>query len=157
MTTSTESTAATTHDQHSSPTGEGLGRPLHRRLGRAATVLASALVTMVSFLLLRAAGADFTITDPGEGKVPHTFVAVEIAIVTGVLGLLGWVTLAGLERWTRRARTIWISLAAAVVLVSLVPIWIEQATTQTRFSLAVVHVVVGLSLLPLLRFGRAAA
>jgi uncharacterized protein DUF6069 len=107
---------------------------------------------MACFLVLRAAGADFTITDPGQGKPPHTFVATEIFSVTAIIGLLGWATLAGLERWTRRSGRIWERLALAIVLLSLVPIWIERATTQTRFSLAVVHIVVGVALLPLLRF-----
>jgi len=125
-----------------------------RRLGRAATLAGAMIITTGVFLVARAAGADFTITDPGQGKVPHTFVPVEIGIVTAVFGLLGWATLAMLERWTRRPRKIWGSLALAAVLLSLVPIWIERATTQTRFSLAVVHVVVYLALLPLLHFGR---
>jgi uncharacterized membrane protein len=131
------------------------GRPLsanRRRLGRAATVVGAAVVTTAVFLAARAAGADFTITDPGEGKVPHTFVAAEIATVTVVFGLLGWLTLAALERWSRRAHRIWVTLALVVVLLSLVPIWIERATTETRLGLAVVHIVVGLALLPLLRF-----
>ena len=125
-----------------------------RRLGRTATVAGAVIVTTGVFLVARAAGADFTITDPGQAKVPHTFVPVEIAMVTTFFGLLGWGTLAMLERWTRRSRKVWGTLALAAVLLSLVPIWIERATTQTRFSLAVVHIVVYLALLPLLHFGR---
>jgi len=40
-------------------------------------------------------------------------------------------------------------LALVILLLSLVPIWIGRATTQTRLSLAVVHIVVGLTLLSL--------
>lgn len=135
----------------------GRGSTSRRRLGRAATVVAAVVATTACFLAARAAGADFTITDPGQGKVPHTFVAVEIAMVTAVIGLLGWVTLAALERWTHRAAKIWAYLAVGIVFLSLVPIWIERATTQTRFSLAVVHGVVGVMLVPLVRFGRVGA
>jgi hypothetical protein len=38
-----------------------------------------------------------------------------------------------------------------VVLLSLVPIWIEQATTDTRVLLAVIHVAIGVALVPMLR------
>jgi hypothetical protein len=127
---------------------------MRRRLGRAATVCGASAITTVSFLLARAAGADFTITDPGEGKIPHTFVATEIAIVTAVIGLLGWATLAALERWTRRPGRIWGSLAVGVLLLSLVPIWIERATTETRIGLVIVHVAVAVGLLPFLRAGQ---
>jgi hypothetical protein len=122
-----------------------------RRLIRAAAVCGAALTTTVIFLIARAAGADFTITDPGQGKIPHTFVAPEIATVTAVIGLLGWVVLAALERWTRRPRTIWSVLAVVVVALSLVPIWIERADTDTRIGLAVIHIAVAIALLPMLR------
>jgi hypothetical protein len=128
-----------------------------RPLLRAAVVIGAALATTVTFLLARAAGADFTITDPGEGKVPHTFVATEIAMVTVVIGLFGWATLAVLERWTSRAHRIWTVLAVVIVLLSMPPIWIERATTSTRIGLVIVHLVVGLALLPLLRAGSARA
>jgi len=128
-----------------------------RRLGRVATVAGAALVTTACFVAIRAAGADFTITDPGQGKVPHTFVAAEIAMVVVVIGLFGWAVLAMLERWTRRPQMIWGTLALVVVLLSLVPIWIERATTSTRIGLVVVHVVVGVALLPLLRNRNTAA
>lgn len=127
-----------------------------RRLGRAATVGGAVAITTACFLVARAIGADFTITDPGEGKVPHTFVAPEIAMVTAIIGLLGWLTLAALERWARRPRKIWGGLALGIVLLSLVPIWIERATTETRLSLVVVHLAVGVGLLPFLRTDRAA-
>jgi Family of unknown function (DUF6069) len=123
----------------------------HRCLIRAAAVCGAALTTTAIFLIGRAAGADFTITDPGQGKIPHTFVAVEIATVTAVIGLLGWVVLAALERWTQRPRKIWSVLALVVVALSLVPIWIERADTDTRIGLAVIHIAVAVALLPLLR------
>jgi hypothetical protein len=37
------------------------------------------------------------------------------------------------------------------VLLSLPPIWIEQATTDTRFFLAAVHLAVGAALVPMVR------
>ena len=123
-----------------------------RRLFRAVTVAGAALSSAAVFAVAHAAGTDFTITDPGQGKIPHTFVAPEIAIVTLVIGLAGWATLALLERWTRRPHLIWSVLAASVLVLSYVPIGIEVATTSTRIMLAVIHTVVAAALLPLLRW-----
>jgi hypothetical protein len=127
-----------------------------RRLFRAVTVGGAALSSAAVFAVAHAAGTDFTITDPGQGKVPHTFVAPEIAIVTLVIGLLGWATLALLERWTRRPHLIWTVLAASVLVLSYVPIGIEVATTSTRIMLAVIHTVVAVALVPLLRYDPSA-
>jgi hypothetical protein len=124
-----------------------------RPLVRAAVVCGAALAATATFLLARAIGAEFTITDPGEGKVPHTFVATEIAMVTVVIGLVGWACLAVLERWTSRAHRIWTVLAVTMVVLSMPPIWIERATTSTRIGLVLVHLVVGVALLPLLQAG----
>ena len=146
-------TTITDLDHSTATAAAGHRSAVRRPLVRAAIVAGAALAATATFLLIRATGADFTITDPGEGKVPHTFAALEIAMVTVVIGLLGWATLAILERWTRRAHRIWTFLAVAIVLLSMPPIWIERATTSTRIGLVLVHLVVGAALLPLLRAG----
>lgn len=122
-----------------------------RRRVRAAAVGGAALATSALFLVGRTAGTDFTITDPGAAAVPHTFVLPEIAMITVLFGLLGWATLALLERYTSRARRIWTWLAGAVVALSLVPIGIERATTDTRIMLALIHIAVGAALVPMVR------
>jgi hypothetical protein len=146
MTTITAPTTAPTRTRSAAVTDAA-----RRRLFRVSTVAGAAVINAGIFAVARAAGTDFTITDPGEGKIPHTFVAVEIAMVTVVLGLLGWITLAVLERWIRRPQRTWSILAAVIVVLSFVPIGIEQATSSTRIGLAVIHVTVALTLLPLLR------
>jgi hypothetical protein len=122
----------------------------HRR-ARAAAVGAAAVATSLLFLAGRAAGTDFTITDPGTGKVPHTFVLPEIAVITLIIGLLGWATLAVLEHYTARAQRVWAVLAAGVLVLSFVPIGIEQATWDTRVVLTAIHIAVAAALLPMLR------
>jgi len=129
----------------------GRGAATTRRRVRAASVVGASVSAAAVFAAGHAAGVDFTITDPKPGAVPHTFVLPEIAIVTLVIGLAGWATLACLERVTSRGRAVWSVLATAIVLLSLVPIWIERATTETRLLLAVIHVVVGLGLVPMVR------
>ena len=131
------------------------GVPTHpvraRRLQRLGLVAGAGVTNAVIFLLAHAAGTDFTITDPGPAGKAHTFVAPEIGIITVICALAGWATLAALERWTVRPRAIWSGLALAVVLLSLVPIGIEQATTSTRIMLGVIHVMTAVALLPMLR------
>ena len=143
-TASTSTTPATAADH------PGAVRRARRRT-RAASVVAAAVSAGAVFAAGSAAGTDFTITDPTPEAVSHTFVLPEIMIVTLVIGLTGWATLALLERITSRARVIWASLATAIVLLSLVPIWIERATTDTRILLAAIHVVVGVALVPMVR------
>jgi hypothetical protein len=147
-------TTSTTTTTLAAGTGSSAGAArtgAHRRLVRAGSVAAAAAATGAIFAAGRAAGTDFTITDPGQHAVPHTFVLPEIVIVTLVIGLAGWLTLAFLERVTSRAQLVWSTLATVTVLLSLVPIWIEKASTDTRILLAVIHIAVGLVLIPMAR------
>jgi hypothetical protein len=73
---------------------------------------------------------------------------VAVLVVTAVIGLLGWATLALLERLSRRGTRAWAVLAGLVVVASMVPIWLVDATTATRVALFCVHLVVGLVLIP---------
>ena len=119
-----------------------------RRLVRAACVAAAGLANGAVFAACRAGGVEFTTTDAtGE----HPFPLSGIVLISVVFGLLGWATLAGLERWTRRPVLIWSVLATAVVLLSMVPIALIDASAGTKAALAVIHVVVALALLPMLR------
>ena len=119
-----------------------------RRGVRAASVAAAGLANGAIFVVCRAGGVEFTTTDAtGE----HPFPATGIVLVSVVFGLLGWATLAGLERWTRRPALIWSVLATVVVLLSMVPIALIDASAGTKAALAVIHVVVALALLPMLR------
>jgi hypothetical protein len=66
------------------------------------------------------------------------------------IGLVGWVVLALLERFTRRARAIWSTLAVIVLALSFAPIWLVGATTGTRAALVVLHIAVAAVLVPLM-------
>ena len=138
---------ATTATSLTAETAAGTGAT-HRRLVRAGCAAAAGLANGAVFLALRAGGVDFTTRDAaGE----HPFPASGIVLVSVVFGLLGWAALAVLERWTRRPVRIWSALAAAVVLLSMVPIALIDASGGTKAGLAVLHVVVALALLPMLR------
>jgi hypothetical protein len=105
------------------------------------------VVTLAVWLLGHLAGADYWITD-SQGTVRID--ALVTTQVTVVLGLVGWGVLALLERLTRYGTTVWTVLAAVVVVASMIPIVLVEATTATRFALAAVHLAVGAVLVPAL-------
>lgn len=119
------------------------------RLVRAASVVAATVSNSVFFAAARAAGTEFQIQNPQGEMVPfHTY---EIAMVTFVIAALGWATLAMFERFTRRPRRNWIVLAGAVLALSFVPIPLSVMSDGTKVALAVIHVIVGVALAPMLR------
>jgi len=121
------------------------GRAALRRRRRALGIVATLVVTLAVWLLGHLAGADYWITD-SQGTVRID--ALVTTQVTVVLGLAGWAVLALLERLTRYGTTIWTVLAAVVVVASMIPIGLVEATTATRIALVAVHLAVGAVLVP---------
>lgn len=78
-------------------------------------------------------------------------VTVQVAVV---LGLLGWGVLALLERFTRHGRAMWTALGSAILVASMVPVFLVDATTPTRIGLVLVHLAVGGALLATLPRAR---
>jgi hypothetical protein len=72
-------------------------------------------------------------------------------MVTLVIATVGWVVYALLARFTSRARRTFSILAGAVLALSIVPIFIEVATDQTRAALIVLHSVLLVAFIPVLR------
>lgn len=118
-----------------------------RRLRRPLGIVVTLLVTLAVWAVGHLAGADYRITD-SMGTVRIDLVVV--TQVTLVIGLLGWATLALLERFTRRATAIWTSLAVIVLVASYVPVFLVEATVATRVALVAVHTAV-VVLVPALR------
>src|SRR4051812_4434589 len=117
---------------------------------RGTAVVAAVLANSVLFLGARALGTEFQITDPGATEA-HQFIVPEIAVFTAFFALLGWGSLALLERVTHHAKVVWTMLAGTVLVLSYVPIGIEQATPATKAMLTVIHTVVAVALVPMLR------
>lgn len=112
-----------------------------RRVRRALGLVATLVVTLLTWAAGALAGADYVLTDPtGSARLDVTAVAG----VTIVVALLGWATLALLERLTRRGTAIWTALAVVVLVASYVPVFLVEATTATRIALLAVHTAVGL-------------
>jgi hypothetical protein len=120
----------------------------HRRLLRLAAVGATVVVTLAVWAVGRLAGADYVLRDP-SGSV--TIDAMTTAVVTLVAAALGWGALALLERLTRYAVGIWVGMAATVVIASMVPIFLVDATPGTQVALFFVHLAVAVLVPALLR------
>lgn len=123
----------------------------HPRRARALAVGAAVLANSLLWLAGRALGIDFEIADPGKASTPHAFILPEIAGFTLLFALLGWGALALLERYSRRPAAIWSGLAVTVLLLSFVPIGIEQAGAGTRTMLTLIHIAVAVPLFTMLR------
>ena len=134
----------------STPTApRAVSKPRRRR--RAAVVGGTVLATGAVWMVAAALGADFVLTD-STGTA-----AISLPVVAGftlIFALLGWAALAALERWTRHSATrTWRYLAAAVALLSLVPVFAEHATGGTKAALTLIHLTVAAVLIPALPHG----
>jgi hypothetical protein len=126
------------------PVTQAAGR---RRQNRALAVLgavaAAVLVWVVGEPLL---GNDLVVVQPGQPAQDLGLAAV--ATVALGASLLGWATLALLERLTRHGTLIWTVIAAVVLLLSFGPVAGVEATGGTKAVLTVMHAAVGAILLP---------
>lgn len=123
-----------------------------RRRGRALTVGAAVLVTSTLWLAARILHIDLRV-DMRNGQPPMVVELPLVITFSLVAALLGWATLALLERFTSRGRTIWRLLAAATLLLSFLPIVSVQATTGAKTVLALMHIAVAAVLIPALPGG----
>lgn len=115
-------------------------RPTRTR--RAVTVLvavASALaVWAVAVSLL---GVDLSIAS-GHDQPPMLIGFGAVAATSLAASLAGWASLAVLERFNDRARTIWTTTAIVVLLVSLAPVAAVDTSGAATATLALLHLIV---------------
>lgn len=119
-----------------------------RRGERAVAVGLSALATSAVWAVADISGTDFRLSDAQSSVVIGLPTVVGFTLFCAGFG---WAALAVLERFARRAVAAWTGLAIGVLLLSIVPIFLEHATDGTRLALVVIHVVVAAVLIPLLR------
>ncbi len=127
--------------------------PSHRQLrSRAfavtAAVLAALLVWSVAVPLL---GVDLAVRTTPGGHTAQTIGFAFVLAVSLLASLLGWGLLAGLERRTHRAGTIWTITAGVVLLGSLTGPLTAAVTTAAAVALVLLHLSVAAVLIPLLR------
>lgn len=118
-----------------------------RTLRRLVTLAAAALAGLLVWALTRA--LDVALVTPAREGHPSQDIPVLAVLATSVVaGLAGWALLAVLERTTRRPRSLWLSIAGAVLLVSLAgPLLGQGLGTSTKLALVLMHVCVGLVIL----------
>lgn len=119
-----------------------------RRIRRATAAVWTAAVIAVLWAVGAGLGVDYVLSDSTGTAVISLPVAV---IATSVFALLGWGTLALLERFTRHGMVIWTVLAIGVALLSVVPVFLEGASAGTHAALTVLHLAVAAVLVPLVR------
>lgn len=124
--------------------------PTTSTLRRRALAVGVAVVACLAIWSIGAlVGVDYTVESPGQ---PATVIgAGAIFVVALGAALLGWAALALLERFAARAaRPVWISLAVAVTLLSLIPLVGVEATGGAKLTLGATHVAVAVALIALL-------
>ncbi|MFG3556901.1 DUF6069 family protein [Micromonospora sp. NPDC047557] len=115
---------------------DGASRVRNRSIALVVAVLAAVAVWSIATL----AGAQLTV-DQGSG--PQDVTVLAVLVTSALAALLGWGLLAALERLSARATTIWTGIAVAVLVLSLVPASLVDASAGTRFALVLMHLVVG--------------
>jgi hypothetical protein len=130
------------------PRGQGHSTVTSVRRARLIAIVAATIATSLIWLVGHVLGANFTVQASAKS------ITIDLPAVIGFTLCFsgsGWATLALLERYTRRPMTTWTLLAGSVYLVSVVPIFAEQATAGTRTALVLIHTSVAAILIPLLR------
>jgi hypothetical protein len=136
-----------------SPTNQSVTTSTTHRYFRALAVGGAVLASGLLWLVAQMLGIDLRVDQPDDGQPPVTVDLTVIIGVTLTLSLLGWGALALLERYTRRAGTIWSVIAGSVLLISFVPVLGVEATPGTKTLLSLMHLAVAAVLIPMLRRG----
>lgn len=115
----------------------------------AATVAATVAVWVLAEPVL-----GFDLRGPAQGGQggTHDVNAAAVAVAGLVASLAGWAFLVVLERFTSRARGVWTAVALVVLLLSLGgPLSGAGISTANKAWLALMHISVAATLIPLLR------
>jgi len=124
-----------------------------RRRTRGLAIVAAAAATFTVWTIAhQIAGADLVV-DTGSGET--TVTAGAVLLVTVAVGLAAWGALALVERFTRRAATVWSAIAAAVLLISLLGPIGSAAGAGATAALVAMHLVTGAVLIPIMGLSSA--
>lgn len=108
------------------------------------------LATGLIWLTAHALGITLKV-DLRNGRPPQTFGPAFLLGFTFLFSLLGWISLAILERYANRALRIWTGLGLVVLMMSFVPIAAAGATASVKTVLCTIHLAVAAVLLSLMR------
>ena len=110
----------------------GVGRTARRVIVIATAAVANGLAWVGG----QHAHIEYVMQTPfGEREITLTLVVA----ATMISGLAGWAAFSLLERRTSNAERAWIVLAALVLTLSIVPIFVLQADLDTRLTLTALH------------------
>jgi Family of unknown function (DUF6069) len=123
------------------------GRVRYRLLAMVLGVAAAIIVWVVASLM----GIQLEVTSPLVGTLEINLPLVIISALP--LALAAWGVLALFERFTPRARRIWTIVAIGVLVLSVPPLALLDATVATKIALAFMHLATGVTLILLLRWG----
>lgn len=116
-------------------------------LVRVAAIGIAAAATGLTWLFGRLAHVDY-IADTPAGTRQITLALTIVATLAA--GLAGWVVIALLERYTSSPGQIWIVLTLAVLVSSIVPVFLTSANLGTQLMLTALHCVAAAVLIPAL-------
>jgi Family of unknown function (DUF6069) len=122
----------------------------YARRQRLMTVIAATAATFAIWLIAHPIVGINLETARRANEQSSTIGSLNVVFVTTIAGLVGWTSLAILERMTARARTIWTACATVMLLVSLLgPL--SAATTGATITLFSMHLAAGIVLISGLR------
>lgn len=119
-------------------------RSMPKTMPRAGVALAAVLAAVLVWIAFDAIGG-MDLKQPAfeSGAAPTDLGLGPVLFASAMGAALGWISLAALERLTRRGRRAWTIVAVIALLVSLGgPMGGEGITTGNRLVLALMHVVV---------------
>jgi hypothetical protein len=117
---------------------------------RGGTVLAGVLAAVIVWALAKIAVHD--LRQPAFGTATPQDLNAAVVIGAALIGgLLGWSSLAIVERLTARGRILWLRAALVALVLSLgAPLSGQGVSVGNRVSLVVLHLAVGAVVIPLL-------
>lgn len=121
-----------------------------RRLARLLAVIA-AVVSAVGLWAVARFGLGIDVQEPQRPSGTRGLAVASVVIITALASFAGWALLAVLERFTNRAARWWAVIATLFAVISLIgPLTAPGIPASSRVVLALLHLVVGAALIPLL-------
>jgi len=133
----------------SAPTTSPVRTTRARRTARVVAVGAAVLAALAVWVIADPVlGADLTVIREG---VVTEIGGITVLVMATAAALLGWAFLAVLERFTAKARRIWLVTALVVLVLSFVmPFNSGEIDASAQVALLAMHVALGAVLIPLL-------
>jgi drug/metabolite transporter (DMT)-like permease len=109
---------------------------VNRSTTRVIVIACAAVANGLAWLGGRQAGVDYVVQTPlGAREITLSVVVV----ATLVSGLAGWAVFRLLEQHTKNTGRAWIALAALVLALSILPIFVMRAQLDTKLNLTALH------------------